>query len=141
MTPPKTICANAYSVTERFGMVWVALGTPDEDVPAVGPLADSDRHAVFCRSFTIYRSAEEVSHQVLQRRTDYLAIHGNSILIEENGPAVQSILLFQPMTAEKCVVHLWVSCTKPKPDEAALKRKYIEQFKRLRQEIELRTAA
>jgi nitrite reductase/ring-hydroxylating ferredoxin subunit len=141
MTPPKTICAKVYSVTERFGMVWVALGTPDEDVPAVGPLANSERHALFCRSFTIYRSADEASHQILEQRPACLAIHGNRVLIDESDPAVQSILLLQPMAAEKSVAHLWVSCVRPITDEAALKHQYIEQFKRLRQELELRSAA
>lgn len=141
MTPPKTICAKTYPVTERYGMVWSALDIPVDDVPAIAPLADMRRPALFCRSFVISQPADKLTHQILRLHPSFLAQQRNSVLIDESDPAVQSILLLQPMTAEKTVVHLWISCDRPMQDEAALKQQHIAQFKRLRQEFEVRETA
>lgn len=141
MTPPKTICARTYPVTERYGMVWSSIGAPADDVPAIAPLAGDGRHVSFCRSFTINCSAGDLAHQILQRHPAFHAKHENRVLIDESDPAVQSIILLQPMTAEKTVAHLWISCVRPMEDEAALKQQHIVQFKRLRRELEAREVA
>jgi len=141
MTPPRTVCAKTYPVTERCGMVWIAMDQPDEDAPAIPPLADPQRRALFCRSFVTYASIQSVS-EVLQRDSSTVySKHGDSVLIDGSDPDVLAILLLHPMTAAKSVVHLWLSLASDAGDDETLIAKQIAQFKRQRRGIEALLAA
>jgi nitrite reductase/ring-hydroxylating ferredoxin subunit len=110
LTPPKTVCAKTYRAAERYGMVWVCLGEPRADVPALESLFDDAHRFVFCRSFVTYLDADKVVEGLVgDARFGYAAVASHVLLGKEDA-GVAPILLVQPMTATKSILHLWVRC-------------------------------
>jgi nitrite reductase/ring-hydroxylating ferredoxin subunit len=140
MTPPRTIGAKSFPVTERSGMVWIALQAPEGDAPTIRPLADAGRRALFCRSFLTYASAEKVSVFLRDHSSFSAGRHGATALIDSSDPEASTVLLLHPMAENKCIAHLWLSC-RPGADEQALIQNHIAQFKRWRRDIEAATVA
>jgi len=136
MTPPKSICAKTYAVTERHGMIWVALGQPADDAPAVPALADSARRVLFCRSFVTYGDAHQVNVQLRARTPSMHGDHDAGVLIDDSDPDALAILLVQPMAPRKSVVHLWLSCSAAVDNDVELRQQHIAHFKRQRRDIE-----
>src|SRR5205814_9204134 len=91
-------------------LIWVCLADPQSDIPAVPALAESERRRLFCRSFVTRQSADKVVAH-LQRASGhrYQVIGPNALIGEDDGNAMP-ILLVQPMTQDKSIVHLWICC-------------------------------
>ncbi|MFC3108334.1 Rieske 2Fe-2S domain-containing protein [Undibacterium arcticum] len=136
LAPPKTVCAKTYRTVECYGMVWACLGLPETEVPTVPALANSARHALFCRSFVTQQSADTVVAQ-LQHASEhrYQVIGPNALIGADDGKAMP-ILLVQPMADNKSILHLWVSCENAAGDDVGIRAHHSALFKRQRRQLE-----
>ena len=63
--PPLKACATTYRVTERYGLVWVSLGEPEEDVPLFAEWDDQSYRHVLGGPYRIVASAPRIIENFL----------------------------------------------------------------------------
>jgi len=63
--PPASACAKSYAVTERYGIVWVCLGAPAQDVLPFPEYSDVRLRKVLCGPFNVGTSAPRIVENFL----------------------------------------------------------------------------
>lgn len=63
--PPARARAQSYAVRERYGLVWVCLGTPERDVPPFPEWDDASFRKVFCGPYSMNAYAPRVLENFL----------------------------------------------------------------------------
>jgi phenylpropionate dioxygenase-like ring-hydroxylating dioxygenase large terminal subunit len=65
LSPPEAARLALYSVTERYGLVWVCAGEPRVDVPAFPEYADARLRKVVCGPYTVETSGPRIVENFL----------------------------------------------------------------------------
>ncbi|RQO36414.1 (2Fe-2S)-binding protein [Herminiimonas sp. KBW02] len=136
LQPPKNVCAKTYPAVERYGMIWASLGAPVAEPPHLPALADVGQHAVFCRSFVIYQSAEKVMYQLQQLAADRYESPESNVLVGQDGNGGTITVLLQPMAEGKSIAHLWASSSDATEDVNSVRQRNNAYFKQHRQQLE-----
>lgn len=63
--PPASACAKSYAVTERYGMAWVCLGAPAQEVLPFPEYADQNLRKVLCGPFNVGTSGPRIVENFL----------------------------------------------------------------------------
>jgi phenylpropionate dioxygenase-like ring-hydroxylating dioxygenase large terminal subunit len=64
-TPPASACATAYAAKERYGLVWVSIGAPAEDVPPYPEYDDDRLRKVVCGPYDVASSGPRIVENFL----------------------------------------------------------------------------
>jgi len=136
LPPPKIVCAKTYQAVECYGMVWACLAEPQSEMPVVPALADGARRRLFCRSFVTRQSADKVMTHLECASGHHYQVIGPNVLIGETDGNAMPILLIQPMTQDKSIVHLWVSCEHAAAADVGIRQRHSTLFKRQRRQLE-----
>ena len=62
---PRTACATAYAVQERYGLIWVCLGTPAHDLPRFPEFDDERLRKVGCGPYEVQSSGPRIVENFL----------------------------------------------------------------------------
>lgn len=63
--PPASACAKAYPAKERYGLVWVCLGSPAADVLPFPECEDPNLRQVLCGPYTVHTSGPRIVENFL----------------------------------------------------------------------------
>ncbi|WP_181703171.1 Rieske 2Fe-2S domain-containing protein [Chthonobacter albigriseus] len=117
LTPPRTICANAYACAETGGFVFVRLGSGDIAAPKLPP-------ATPVRSLTIQRPMETIVAQLPVAtgpdRLNHIDLPG--------GPAL--LVALHPMDRSRTTLHIAMSGEADRPARLAAAA-WSENFRRI----------
>lgn len=86
--PPERLTARVttYEVQERYGLVWVCMGTPAQDVPAFPEFADERLRKVWCGPYDVGASAPRIIENFLDM--PHFAYVHTDILGEKSHPEI-----------------------------------------------------
>lgn len=136
LSPPKTLCAKTYQAVEHDGMIWACLAESDAGSPQLPSLAALGQHALFCRSFVVYQSADKVMHG-LQQMEGHTYTSPQACVLVGKGPTGGIVtLLLQPMSEKRSTVYLWASSANAVDTDGAIRQAHNALFKRQRRQLE-----
>lgn len=141
LTPPKPICARTYAVRERYGMIWASLGSPESDVPVLPAFADGAGRPLFCRSFVTRCPADEAARQLLAQTDHRYRAIASLALAGDTDTDAAPVLLIQPMSEQRSILHLWLVTHDGAGSDAALRERHVTLIKTQRSRVEAAAAA
>jgi phenylpropionate dioxygenase-like ring-hydroxylating dioxygenase large terminal subunit len=65
LTPPENACARSYRVQERYGLIWVCVGTPDREPPPFPEYGDANLRKVVCGPYDVATSGPRIVENFL----------------------------------------------------------------------------
>jgi phenylpropionate dioxygenase-like ring-hydroxylating dioxygenase large terminal subunit len=86
LTPPPNACARAYRVEERYGLIWVCVGSPTHPIPPFSEYDDPDLRKVLCGPYEVATSGPRIIENFLDM-AHFPFVHAG-ILGEEPETAV-----------------------------------------------------
>ncbi len=84
MVPPASAIAKTYHCQERYGLVWVCLGNPVNDIPSFPEWDDPNYHKTYTKSYLIKASAFRVMDNFID--TSHFPIVHDGWLGDRNHP-------------------------------------------------------
>ncbi|WP_341677687.1 aromatic ring-hydroxylating dioxygenase subunit alpha [Niveibacterium sp. SC-1] len=66
-TPPRSACARTWHAREAYGLIWVCLGEPAQDVPPFAEFDDPHLRTVLCGPYEVAASAPRVIENFLDQ--------------------------------------------------------------------------
>lgn len=107
-TPPERARVTTYHVQERYGWVWVCLGTPAYDIPAFDEWDDPAYRNIYCGPYVFRAHGPRVIenfldvahfpfvHEGYLGDRSHTAIHDYEAVIGEDGVTAADIRIWQP---------------------------------------------
>lgn len=84
--PPKQACVQTYQVKERYGLVWVCLGKPEQDIPPFPEWDDLSYHRFFGGPFHFHTSGFRMMENFFDL-SHAPFVHGG-LLADQNRPVI-----------------------------------------------------
>jgi phenylpropionate dioxygenase-like ring-hydroxylating dioxygenase large terminal subunit len=107
-TPPAKAHAKVYQVRERYNVIWVSLGQPEQDVPSFPEWDDPAFRTVVCGPYTLHASGPRAIENFLDFAhfpfvhegrlgdLDHTAISDYTVELTADGIVATDISLWQP---------------------------------------------
>ncbi len=106
--PPERARVQPYQAVERYGWVWVSLGSPKHDIPAFAEWDDPSFRKIFCGPYRFHAAAPRVLenfldvahfpfvHEGYLGAPDHTEISDYEAVTDENGVTSDNIRVWQP---------------------------------------------
>jgi len=108
LPPPKRACVQTYLTQERYGLVWIALGNPTQDIPTFFAWDEPNFSSVFCGPYhfkssgcRVVENFLDVAHfpfvheQVLGSRL-HPVVNDYEVDFEADGITLRNVMVWQP---------------------------------------------
>lgn len=108
LLPPTRACVQSYTTQERYGLVWVCLGNPTQDIPTFWAWDEPSFHSVCCGPYHVKSSGFRVIENFLDVahfpfvHAKVLGDHVNPVVkdfevdVEANGITLRNVRVWQP---------------------------------------------
>ncbi|MGJ3252355.1 MAG: Rieske 2Fe-2S domain-containing protein [Elainellaceae cyanobacterium] len=106
LTPPARANVQTYSVQERYGLIWVCLGNPQQDIPPFPEWDDASYRKVFCGPYHYHASAPRAIENFLD--VGHFPFVHDGMLGDPHHPEIEDYTV--TLTPEGLVaqnVHVW----------------------------------
>lgn len=135
LTPPKTVCAKTYRAAEQDGIVWVSLGEPRSEAPALAAVVAEPHRFAFCRSFVTYLGADRVLENLASAAYGYRSV-ASHVLSGTHDRDAASLLLVQPLAPARSALHVWARCQRDDGETSQARRRVCAAVKHQRRRLE-----